>query len=191
MGADKLKLEERYVVLGPSGSGKTTLARALSAMGGIPHIELDSLFWGSDWTPRPAASFRGTTQAAVAASAWVVDGNYAQVRDIVWSRATVAVWLNFPLWLLLWRLFWRTARRLSRREALWNGNCESIRRTFSRESIFVWVLRTYEPRRREFSRLRDSQEYPDLIWIECRRPKDVHLFLDAAARSAVQAQFTR
>jgi ABC-type glutathione transport system ATPase component len=42
----------RIAVIGSSGSGKTTLARHIAEMADIPHIELDSMYWGRDWTPR-------------------------------------------------------------------------------------------------------------------------------------------
>ncbi len=40
-------------------------------------------------------------------------------------------------------MLWRTFRRSARREELWNGNRESFRIAFSRESIVLWVLRTH------------------------------------------------
>jgi adenylate kinase family enzyme len=46
------------VVIGTSGSGKTTLARALAALFGCPHVELDALHWEPDWTPAAPEVFR-------------------------------------------------------------------------------------------------------------------------------------
>ena len=39
---------QRVMVVGTSCSGKTTLARGLSGALGVPHIELDALYWGPD-----------------------------------------------------------------------------------------------------------------------------------------------
>lgn len=172
--------QHRFVVLGMSGAGKSSLARALAIRLRAPHVELDELFWGPEWTPKPAATFRELTRAAVSAPTWVVDGNYSSVRDIVWPRADVAVWLNFPLWLVLWRVFWRTAHRLRTREALWHGNRESFRRTFSsRESILWWVVTAHAKRRREFSLLRNSRQFPNLKWVEIRWPRQAEAFIRA------------
>jgi ATP-dependent protease Clp ATPase subunit len=37
---------ERILVVGRTGSGKTTLARELAAALHVPHVELDSLYFG-------------------------------------------------------------------------------------------------------------------------------------------------
>lgn len=169
--------QHRVVVLGMSGAGKSSLARELATKLAVPHVELDALFWGPNWKPKPAATFRELTHAAVTAPGWVVDGNYSSVRDIVWPRATIAVWLNFPLRVVLWRVFWRTMRRLLGREALWHGNRESFRRTFlSRDSILWWVITAHGRRRREFSLLRDSAQFQNLKWVEIRWPAQVKGF---------------
>ena len=50
MGSGRL---ERVVVVGTSGSGKTTFARSLSIELGATYTEVDALYWGQNWTPRP------------------------------------------------------------------------------------------------------------------------------------------
>src|SRR5438046_1897539 len=74
----------RIVVVGVPGAGKTTLAVELAGRLGIPRVECDALFWGPSWTPTPPVEFRARVAAATAGEAWVTDGNYAAVRDIVW-----------------------------------------------------------------------------------------------------------
>jgi adenylate kinase family enzyme len=175
----------RCVVLGISGAGKSTFASALAGTLHVPHIELDALFWGPGWAPKPTAVFRELTAAAVEPRTWVVDGNYSAVRDIVWPRATTLVWLNYPLWLVLWRVLRRTLRRVATREPLWHGNRESFVRTFfSRESILWWVLTAYHRRQREFRHLKDSLAHPDLDWIELRRPSQANALLQSVRSRA-------
>ena len=87
-------LPARIVVVGISGSGKSSLATALARMLDCPHVELDALHWGPQWSERSAEEFRALAEAAVSGSRWVVDGNYQAVRDIVWPRAQLVVWLN-------------------------------------------------------------------------------------------------
>jgi adenylate kinase family enzyme len=50
MGAipDSNDIGQRIVVAGTTGSGQTTTARQLSLLLGLPHIELDALFWGAN-----------------------------------------------------------------------------------------------------------------------------------------------
>ena len=43
-------LGTRIVIVGSTGSGKSTLAGQLASQLDLPHIELDGLFWGPNWT---------------------------------------------------------------------------------------------------------------------------------------------
>lgn len=66
----------RVAVTGASGRGKTTLGGALAARLGVPHVKLDALHHGPDWTEATAAELRARVGAALlrAPSGWVVDG---------------------------------------------------------------------------------------------------------------------
>ena len=168
----------RIVVVGSSCCGKTVFARRLAQILGYPCVELDELFWGPQWTPKPDAEFRRLVQAAAAAPRWVADGNYGRVRDVLWSRATTIVWLNYGFPRVLLRALRRTLGRLLTRDPLWHGNRESLRRAFlSRESILLWVISTFDRRRKEFAGLWASGKYPHLSWIELRRPADAEPYL--------------
>ena len=78
---------ERIVVVGRTGSGKTTLACELAAALGVPHVELDSRYFGPQFSTAPLALLRERTSAAIAGDRWVTDGNRQAVRDLVWPRA--------------------------------------------------------------------------------------------------------
>ncbi len=69
----------RLAVVGTTGSGKTRLAREISTRLEIPHIELDSLYWGPYWTEPPVEAFRERVARALTGEAWVVDGNYSVI----------------------------------------------------------------------------------------------------------------
>lgn len=179
---------QRVVVVGTSGSGKTTLAQALGARLGHPVVELDALWWAPNWTNKPVAEFRRLVDAATAGPRWVVDGNYAQSRDIVWPRATAIVWLNYSLPVMVTRVLWRTVRRTALGTELWHGNRESVRRSFfSRESILLWVATTYRTRRIQLAALRDSGQYANLTWIELRKPWQADRLLQATAAVGTSA----
>jgi adenylate kinase family enzyme len=168
----------RIVVVGTSASGKTTLARRLARKLHILHVGLDGLHWEPNWTEAPDEVFRERTLKALQGEGWSVDGNYSQVRDIVWSRADTVVWLDYPLQAILWRLTLRTFRRIFRREELWGGNRESLRTAFfSKDSLYVWVLTTYKRRRREYPQLFAMPEHAHLRIVRLTSPKAADAWL--------------
>ena len=78
----------RIVVVGTTGAGKTTLAKALAAELALPYIELDALHWEAGWqalTQIRPEEFVHRAANAIAADAWVLDGNYESVRNMVWT----------------------------------------------------------------------------------------------------------
>jgi adenylate kinase family enzyme len=181
----------RTVVIGTSCSGKTTFARDLARALGLPHIELDALHWLPDWLERSSDDFCTLTAEAVSHDNWVVDGNYGIVRDLVWSRATVIIWLNYSFPTVLWHALARTVRRSLPREELFSGNRESLRMAFfSRDSILWWVITTFHGRRKHYRRLFDARTLPHLLYVEFRTPYEAEDFLaqlhtnsDSAERS--------
>lgn len=170
----------RIAVVGTTGSGKTTVARQLADRLGLPHVELDALNWEPNWTEAPREVFRERISAALRGDAWVADGNYSKVRDIVWARADTIVWLDYPLGLILWRLLRRTIQRTLTREELWSGNRERFREQFlSRNSLLLWALQTYWRRRRDYPRLLAQSEYAHLRLVRLRSPSGAARWLAA------------
>jgi adenylate kinase family enzyme len=168
----------RILIIGTSCAGKSAFARVLGSQTGLRVIELDALYWGPQWMPRESAEFRRLVADATAGDAWIVVGNYGTIRDVLWPRATTAIWLNYAFATVFWRALRRTIRRTLTREELWNGNRESLRRSFfSRESILWWIITTHRRRREEFAQLRVRNEYPSLTWVEFLRPTDAVAYL--------------
>jgi len=163
----------RIIIIGTSCSGKTTFARRLSAQLGAPHIELDQFYWLPDWQARQKQDFRRLVADAVERDRWIVDGNYRSSSDLFWSRATTVVWLNYPLRVVLFRGLIRTLRRSMTREELFGGNQETFAKSFfSRDSIILWLLQTHGKNRSHYRKLRESNTFPDLYWIEYRNPRE-------------------
>ncbi len=174
---------QRISVVGTSGSGKTTVGRGIADRLGIPCIELDALAWLPGWTNRPLAELRELVEERTRGPAWVVDGNYSKVRDLVWGRADTVVWLDYPFRRVFGQLLRRTIRRSLRREELWNGNRESLRMSFfSRDSILLWAIRTYRRRRRQYPELLSKPEHAYLKVIRLRSPAETRRWLDGLAR---------
>ena len=153
----------RVVVGGSTGSGKSTFARALAARMNVPLIELDAIRHGPNWTETPEDLFRDLVGARTSADAWVLDGNYQVVRDLTWGRADTLVWLDYSMRLILWRLFLRTNRRIVTREVLWNGNRERFANAYlSRDSLYLWVFRSFWRRKRMWPRTLSEPAYAHL-----------------------------
>ncbi len=168
----------RLVVVGTSGSGKTTLAAQVGEILDIPHIEIDALHWGPNWTETPEAELQAKLLAATSGPAWVVDGNYSKARPVLWPRATTIVWLDYGLPVLLWRILRRTFGRVFLRQELWNGNREGFRQAFlSRNSIIYWVLTTYKRRRVEYPILFAQPENAHLTVIRHRTPGETRAWM--------------
>jgi adenylate kinase family enzyme len=167
----------RINVVGTSCSGKTTLARELAARLDVPHVELDALFWGPDWTPVPLGEFRSRLAAALEPDRWVADGGYAPVRDITWARVDTIVWLDYPIRTVLNRWARRTVARILSAEEFWpgTGNRESVVKAFRRDGLIWWILRTHHRRRRTFRAAMGTRT--DLRWIRLRSPADAERWL--------------
>jgi adenylate kinase family enzyme len=179
----------RVVVVGTSCSGKTTFARSLAEELGSPHVELDALHWGPNWSMR--ADFAERVAAAAAQPSWVMDGNYSKIRSILWPRATAIVWPNYSFALTFGRALRRTATRIITRERLWWDNRETVRNAlFDREGVLWWILRTYRRRRREYRELMRAPEYAHVDFLEMPSPAAAEAFLGGlrAARTPRSAR---
>ncbi len=170
---------QRIAIVGSTGSGKTTLAEAIAQRLGLPHVEIDALHWDPGWRETDIVIFRKRLSEALTGPAWVVDGNYAKVRDIIWPRADTLIWLELPLAVVLWRLFWRTLRRVVTREELWNGNKETFRGAFfSQDSLLVYVFKSRKKHRQTYPDLFQQPEYSHLRLIHFRTTAQVKSWLD-------------
>jgi adenylate kinase family enzyme len=146
----------RVAVIGASSTGKTTVSRELARRLRVPHVELDALHHDPGWQEAPAEVLQARVDVALAAApdGWVVDGNYhGKLGTSVLERADTVVFLDLPRRVALRRVLWRTLTRSVTRKELWNGNRETFRNAFSRDSIVWWVIRqhgsygaTWEPR---------------------------------------------
>lgn len=176
----------RVAVVGTTGSGKTTLARRLALALGTQHVEIDALYWGPGWTPTDAEVFRTRVAAATAGDAWVTDANYTTALERMhWRRAQTLVWLDYPIRIIYARLLRRTLGRAARRVELWNGNRESLRTGFlSRESLFVWALKTHWKHRREWAAALRDPAFAHLRVVRLHRPGQTVAWVGAVEDAA-------
>jgi adenylate kinase family enzyme len=182
--ADPLPIRpQRVIVAGVSGAGKTTLARRIAAITGGQHVEIDALFHGPQWTPRP--EFVTDVERFTSQPAWTTEWQYTIVRPLLADRADLMVWLDLPFWRVVFpRVVKRTIRRRRHREALWNGNVEPPLRTIftNPDHIIRWSIRT---RRRTAAQVAAvAVERPTLTIVRLRSQDQVDAWCDGALQNA-------
>jgi adenylate kinase family enzyme len=170
----------RIWVVGTSGSGKSTLARAIRERTALPWVQLDSLYHQPNWTPLPEIEFRAVVDQVVANDAWVVDGNYAAIGDLVLARADTVVLLDLPRHVVMRQIVWRTVRRAVTREELWNGNRERLRDLFSlkkERSMIVWSWATHGKARKRFVAAQADPTHHALRFVQLQSRRQINEFL--------------
>lgn len=176
----------RVLVAGVSGAGKTTLARRIAAITGGPHTEIDAIFHGPEWTPRP--EFLADVHSLVGTGSWTTEWQYDAARPLLARTADVLVWLDLPFArVTLPRLIRRTIRRRWSREELWNGNREAPLWTVltDREHIVRWAIRS----RRNYHAAVPGlhHEYPHLTVVRLRSQQEAEDWLAGPLAGAVSA----
>lgn len=118
----------------------------------LPHLELDSIFHQAGWTQLPEDYLRRRVRRYLDThESWVIDGNYAPVRDLDWAEGTDVVWLHPPRWRMMRQIIGRSISRTVTREEVWSGSCEpwgSLTSLNPERSIIAWAFtqRQADPR---------------------------------------------
>lgn len=177
---------KRMLVAGVSGVGKTTLARRIAAITGGPHTEIDALFHGPAWTPRP--EFLADVRSLIRTGSWITEWQYDAARPLLAESAEVLVWLDLPfVRVTLPRLVRRTVQRRWSREELWNGNREAPLWTVvtDPEHIVRWAIRS----RRNYHEAVPAllQKHPHLTVVRLRSQQEAEDWLAGPLTAAVTA----
>jgi adenylate kinase family enzyme len=171
----------RVWVVGNSGAGKTTFARRLAERLGVPRLELDSIYHQPNWTPLPDDEYRRRVESFTRSDAWVVDGNYSRVADLVYPRAQTVVWLDPPRRTVMRRVIGRTLRRLLTRELLWNGNREPLSNVYRldpEKNIMVWAWTRHRVVRERYERMSRDGTWSHLQVLRVRTDAEAEAILD-------------
>jgi adenylate kinase family enzyme len=160
------------VIATASSTGKTTVAAELAARLGVPHVELDALHHGPNWTEATADELRARVDAALAGlDGWIVDGHYfGKIGLQVLDQADLIVWLDLPMRVWLPRLIRRTYARITGNVRLWNDNRETWRGAFE---LFTYALRHARRRRKEY-----PHRLAHLRVVRLRSPEQVRRWLE-------------
>lgn len=175
---------QRVLVAGVTGSGKTTFARRLASAWGLRHVEIDALFHGPDWTPRP--EFLDDVRAFAAEERWVTEWQYTSkgTDQFLPPRAHLVVWLDYPYRVVRSRLLRRTLGRSILRTEMYNGNVERpIWRLLATrdpdENILAWQTKTlghWAERMPEY-----AERFPHLRIVRLRHPREADAWLARAS----------
>ncbi|MDP3950395.1 AAA family ATPase [Microbacterium sp.] len=173
---------ERVLIAGVTGSGKTTLARRLGQAWSLEHTEIDSLFHGPDWTPRP--EFLDDVRAFAATERWVTEWQYTSkdTDEIMTPRAQLAIWLDYPYRVVRSRLIRRTLWRSILRTEMYNGNVEKpiwklLATRDPEENILAWQTKTRGFWTEKMPGVRER--FPHLTIVRFSHPRETERWLHA------------
>ena len=170
----------RVNVVGSSATGKTTFSARLARALGIPHVEMDALFWGPNWAWPSDELFLGKLETAVSHDAWILDGNYSRTAAIKWRRAQTVIWLDYSFArTATWSVRRAFSRALTKKE-LWpgTGNRESFRKSFfSKDSIIWWSVKNHGKIRDRYATAQRDPAYRHLHVLRLSSPAESEAFL--------------
>jgi adenylate kinase family enzyme len=171
---------KRILVYGVCGSGKTTFARRLSERTGIPWTSVDDMAWLPGWVNTTEEYQREQAERICAADEWILDTAYGKWIDIPLGRVELILALDYPRWFSLQRLLRRTFSRVIDKKPICNGNVESWRTMFSRDSIIVWHFKSWKRKRQRIRAWTASKDGPKVIafanargaerWLQSQQP---------------------
>jgi len=166
---------KRIVIYGVTGSGKTTFARRVAEAYGLPFHEVDYLTWEPNWVEVPNDEQRRKITEICSGDEWVLDTMYGKWREIPLQRVQLILGLDYPRWLSFGRLIRRTFARAWDKNLICNGNVESWRTTFSRNSILIWHFKSFSTKRSRMTEWAKQDYGPEVILF--KHPRDAEAWL--------------
>jgi len=175
----------RILVYGVTGSGKTTLAGRLSRLVGIEWTSADDVTWQPGWVLLGEDEQRRIFSEVCARDSWILDTAYSSWLDVALARAELVVGLDYARWRSLGRLVRRTIARNLDHRPICNGNVETWRQTFSRDSIVAWHFRSFTSKHERLVGWAADPAIPPVLLL--RTPAQLEAWVDAVARERQEA----
>jgi len=171
----------KYIIVGSAGSGKSTLAKNIAKKLHIPHVELDSIYYKTNWEPLDDPTFRKIVTKKTDGQSWVVCGNYFSHLGIdFWKTADTIIWCDYPFPLVFGRLLKRTLHRTLFKDELWHGNTESFRTNFfSKDSLILWMIKRWSAHKKRYTPLFEgkNKDLKNITMIRLKKPADAEALL--------------
>ena len=172
-------------VVGTSGSGKSTFSRTLAAKLGYPYLEMDAMFWKSDWQESSDDEFFAKLKSRLSQETWVLDGNYNRTIDIKWADIDQVIWIDYPFSRTVYQAVKRAFIRSITKAELWDGtgNVETFRKSFfSRDSVIIWTLKTYKRNRVRYTDMFNDPKYCHIEFVRLTSSKMARAYIDEFER---------
>ena len=142
----------------------------------LPYVEIDSLFHGPEWVPRP--EFVDDVDAFTSQPGWVIDHDYSAVAHLVWPRIDTFIWLDYSRLVCEWRVIKRSISRSLLRRELWNGNYETVgRMLFDPEHPVRWSWAHHAYKREGFEARTAEPTNARITVVRHRRPRETRDWL--------------
>ena len=169
----------KIIITGTTCTGKTTLGKKLSDHFSVPQIDLDEYYFLPNWKEKEKPTFIKEVLLAIEGKEkWIVTGNFQSIlKDTLWVEATTVIWLDYNLFVILRRYFTRTFRRVFFEEKCCGDNYETWRRTFSKDSLFWWIFKSYWKRKirmKTWTRVK----FPEKEWIIFNNPRETNKYVN-------------
>jgi adenylate kinase family enzyme len=174
---DRVGDARRILVYGATGSGKSTMAQRLSELTGIPWTSVDDICWRPGWVPMPPNEQLTHFDALTGTRSWILDSAYGGWRHLAHERADLVVALDLARLISLTRVIRRTGTRVMAHQEVCNGNHESWRTVFARDSLVVWHSTSFRRKRTEMRSWEAATSGPPVIRL--RSPAHARSFLQA------------
>ena len=134
----------KITIIGYSGGGKTTLAKRISTEFGIPHQQIDRIWFGANGHGAKSETEKELVRNAIEKEVlafsqqpdWVSDGFYSRVQGLLADKADYVVVIELPLLRRLlnhWKRVLAESERhpeVTKLQDLWHST-EIIKRTFT------------------------------------------------------------
>ena len=139
------------------------LAARLADTTALEWHSVDDLTWEPGWVEVPGDEQRRRIQQVCERPEWILDTAYGKWLDVPLGYAQLIVALDYPRWFSLQRLVRRTVTRLFDRRLICNGNRESLRGLFSRDSIIIWHFRSFNRKRQRIRQWSNDPVAPPVM----------------------------
>lgn len=156
-------MKKKIWVIGSSGAGKSYLSDQLAKHSGFKKYCLDDFFWLPGWQIREITAFRHSISDLIKEDSWIIEGVYSQISPDLLQEIDSVIWLDPPLYKMIYRVLKRSLINIFLKKEICNGNRETFRNLFSRQSILLFLLKSYRSNRKEYAKYCD--------YLICNRPE--------------------